>query len=106
MEKSILELIGEPAMLEQLAEECTELAKAALKKARAIRKENPTPIDVRDAGLAVREEFTDVMICANELNLVPSDAVRRRKLSRWHERLREAGKARNITDRLQAGLRI
>lgn len=35
----IIEEIGEAAMLEQLAEECTELAKAALKMARIIRKE-------------------------------------------------------------------
>lgn len=34
----IIEEIGEAAMLEQLAEECTELAKAALKMARIIRK--------------------------------------------------------------------
>lgn len=40
----IIEEIGEAAMLEQLAEECTELAKAALKMARIIRKENPTPV--------------------------------------------------------------
>ena len=32
----IIEEIGEAAMLEQLAEECTELAKAALKMARII----------------------------------------------------------------------
>lgn len=35
--------IGVPAMLEQCAEECTELAQACLKLARKIRNENPTP---------------------------------------------------------------
>lgn len=45
----IIEEIGEAAMLEQLAEECTELAKAALKMARIIRKENPTPVTEKDA---------------------------------------------------------
>ena len=35
--KKILDRIGEPAALEQLAEEATELAKAALKLARVIR---------------------------------------------------------------------
>ena len=37
-EKIMLERIGEPAMLEQLAEECTELGKAALKLARIHRR--------------------------------------------------------------------
>lgn len=45
----IIEEIGEAAMLEQLAEECTELAKAALKMARIIRKENPTPVTEKEA---------------------------------------------------------
>lgn len=35
--------LGEPALLEQLAEECSELAQAALKLARKERGENPTP---------------------------------------------------------------
>ncbi|MEI3320589.1 MAG: hypothetical protein V8R90_08905 [Eubacterium sp.] len=38
----IIEEIGEAAMLEQLAEECTELAKAALKMARIIQRESDT----------------------------------------------------------------
>lgn len=40
----MIEAIGSPAMLEQLAEEATELAQAALKAARILRKENPTPV--------------------------------------------------------------
>ena len=59
----IIEEIGEAAMLEQLAEECTELAKAALKMARIIRKENqriqhrllrkkPLPISVRNIRMS------------------------------------------------------
>ena len=38
--KTIIERIGEPAFLEQLAEECSELAQAALKTARKYRGEN------------------------------------------------------------------
>lgn len=38
------ECIGVPAMLEQLAEECAECGKAALKLSRILRKENPTPV--------------------------------------------------------------
>lgn len=51
----IIEEIGEAAMLEQLAEECTELAKAALKMARIIRKENPTPVTEKEAIANIRE---------------------------------------------------
>lgn len=53
----IIEEIGEAAMLEQLAEECTELAKAALKMARIIRKENPTPV-TRKMLLQISEKST------------------------------------------------
>ena len=42
----IIDEIGVPAMLEQLAEECSELAHASLKLARKIRGENPTPKDI------------------------------------------------------------
>ena len=39
----MIEKIGTPAMLEQMAEEAAELAQAALKLARVLRAENPTP---------------------------------------------------------------
>lgn len=39
--KTIVERIGEPAFLEQLAEECSELAQAALKTARKYRSDKP-----------------------------------------------------------------
>ncbi len=45
----IIKEIGTAAMLEQLAEECTELGKAALKMARIIRKDNPTPVTIEQA---------------------------------------------------------
>ena len=48
---TIVETIGEAAALEQLAEEATELAHAALKLARAMRKENPTPVKKEEAAL-------------------------------------------------------
>ena len=38
--------LGAAALLEQLAEESTELAHAALKQARIERDENPTPVSV------------------------------------------------------------
>ena len=58
----IIEEIGEAAMLEQLAEECTELAKAALKMARIIRKENPTPVTEKDAIANIDDAFGALVI--------------------------------------------
>ena len=82
----IIEEIGEAAMLEQLAEECTELAKAALKMARIIRKENPTPVTEKDAIANIREEYTDVVQCAGELSLTVDEEQMARKHERWEKR--------------------
>ena len=65
----IREKIGDAAMYEMLAEECSELAQAALKYARIIRRENPTPVSEDDAHENLIEEFTDVIQCAEELDL-------------------------------------
>ena len=62
------EKIGDAAMLEQLAEECAELAQASLKFARALRNENPVfkkPDEIIDHW---HEELADVMLCIGELN--------------------------------------
>lgn len=42
--QQIRDKVGRPAIAEQAAEEAAELGKEALKYARAIRGENPTPI--------------------------------------------------------------
>lgn len=42
-EVTVMDQIGEPAFLLQLAEECSELAQAALKLVRKMGGENPTP---------------------------------------------------------------
>lgn len=88
-EKILLERIGEPAMLEQLAEECTELGKAALKLARIHRGENPTPVTLEQAQADLLEEYTDVVQCGEELGLVPNcqqmEDKTQRFLKRWWE---------------------
>lgn len=87
----IVSQIGEGAALEQLAEEATELAQAALKLARIVRQENPTPVSYETAFYAFREELGDVRLCAKVLeekygrvNTVRSE---REKLKRWRQRL-------------------
>ena len=61
------EVIGTPAMLEQTAEECIELAHACLKLARYIRGENDTHKDINDIYDNLSEELADVNICVDEL---------------------------------------
>lgn len=90
----IREEIGEAAALEQLAEECAELGKAALKLARIIRGENPTPMTKTDALENLREEWMDILVCADiceKLKMNPSqvDRMYTEKLDRWKQRIRE-----------------
>ena len=58
----LIEAIGLPATLELLAEESTELAQAALKTARVLRGENPTPVTLEEARDHLAEELADVLI--------------------------------------------
>ena len=65
----IMEQIGLPALLEQLAEECGELTQAALKLARLRRGENPTPKTEQECITDLIEEIADVELCINILIL-------------------------------------
>ena len=89
---NIIEEIGTAAMLEQLAEECNELGKAALKLARIIRKNNPTPVTEEQAKENLGEEAGDVITCVEILEnaniLFVDDDARKSKISRWENRIR------------------
>lgn len=90
---TIMDKIGEPAVLEQLSEECAELAHAALKMSRALRGENPTPL-TKDACLVrMLEEMADVYVVLDEWlrNKPPGyicqiNEVMEAKEKRWYER--------------------
>ena len=93
----IVEEIGEAAVLEGLAEECCELAQAALKLARIYRGLNPTPVSEEEAKAMALEEFGDVNACVCALwphtdwfNIVTVGEVATDKTSRWVERIKEA----------------
>lgn len=94
MSDDILEMIGTAALLEQLAEESAELAQAALKMARKIRNENPTPKSHTDCVVNLQEEIADVELCISVLPAALHDpaeigrtmAARHR---RWNERLHD-----------------
>jgi NTP pyrophosphatase (non-canonical NTP hydrolase) len=84
---SMIEKIGRPAMLEQLAEEASELAQACLKLARKERGENPTPKSKAECERELIEEFTDVIQCARELKIkIDEEQIEekaQRFLTRW-----------------------
>lgn len=65
----LTERIGKAAMLEQTAEECSELAQACLKMARYIRGENKVHKQLDELVSNLAEESVDVYICIAELRL-------------------------------------
>ena len=87
--------ISELAVLMALAEEASELSKAAMKVARAKGLlDNPTPISVEQAEADLIEEYNDLLICVGVLNKMPSLTIcvdvdlRKRKCRRWAERIK------------------
>jgi len=79
--------ISTPALLEQLAEECSELSHAALKKARKLRNENYTPASESDIEANLVEEYTDVYLLAKVCGLEPDWDIEHRKAKRWVNRI-------------------
>lgn len=86
-EKKIIDSIGEACVLDQLAEEATELAQAALKLARIYRGINPTPVDVDDAHNKLIEEYSDVALVAHILDVYADPDILAGKKERWLKRL-------------------
>ncbi len=82
-------------MYEMLAEECTELAHEALKMARVIRGENPTPKTEDAVKEHLIEEVTDVRLCLRELDLSYDNLIMERKVERFLQRW---SKAHEVTD--------
>jgi NTP pyrophosphatase (non-canonical NTP hydrolase) len=80
-------------LLTQLAEECAELSKAALKLRRAYNGYNPTPMTRADAYNNLIEEIADVTLCVEVLgfnspeNLHNIGQIWEEKLFRWAKRL-------------------
>lgn len=89
----VIRSLGEPALLEQLAEECSELAKAALKLARKERGENPTPKTEEECLVNLLEELGDVNLCMSvveENRGIHIRCLSVDKKARWAHRIREA----------------
>lgn len=92
----ISDVIGLPALLEQLAEEAVELAKAALKMSRLLRGENPTPKTKKKCIEDLMEEIADLDVVLHEVAQTDiydgTQVVQTRhwKYRRWIRRLDEA----------------
>lgn len=81
------------AVLEQLAEECAELGQAALKYARILRKENPTPVTESEAIRNFFEELADVRLVVRIIELeitgnLDTFSLEVNKEQRWLNRLK------------------
>ncbi len=87
--------ISELAVLMALAEEASELSKAAMKVARAKGLlDNPTPISVEQAEASLIEEYNDLLNCVVMLNKVSgltvseNTVLRDSKYRRWAVRIK------------------
>lgn len=81
--------MDDACLYELLAEEASELSQAALKLARVMRGEVPTPTTAQDANEHLMEEFNDVLIIAEIVSLARDNARIDAKMERWVERLKE-----------------
>ena len=87
--------LSERAILEQLAEESSELAQAALKMIRASNHENPTPVTREEAYIDIIKECADIYSClvalgyntAKERLLISQTMHEKQK--RWVERIKK-----------------
>jgi hypothetical protein len=84
----MVDLIGKPAAYEMLAEECSELAHAALKMARILRGENPTPKTEEEMEQKLLEEATDVELCLMDVGIEPDADLMAAKMKRFRKRMK------------------
>lgn len=96
--KELKKMLSTPIVLEQCAEECSELTHASLKLARKLRGENPTPAEYKDIVEAVTEEIADVYLCIDlvidALNIPARKLldIEEKKKERWVKRMEEMEK--------------
>lgn len=88
----IRELLLEDELLCQLAEECSELAQAALKVKRAMTAKNYTPMGLEEARKNLIEECADVLLCLDVIEYIRKNdyevaKVMEQKLERWVDRI-------------------
>ena len=84
----IRDYLSDAEILAQLAEEASELAQAALKLRRVLDGKNPTPVSLEKAKVNLVEEYSDVVCCMMELEMIYDPSLINRKKERWIRRLR------------------
>lgn len=96
--KGVVDAVGTPALLDQCAEEASELSQASLKMARKLRNENPTPKSITDIRDDLIEEISDVLLsvdyvmhCCNISNEDLAQVITEKQV-RWIDRLNETKK--------------
>lgn len=72
---AVFNLLPEEELLAQLAEECSEAAKAALKLRRARDGVNPTPVSEEEAFGNLVEELADIYSAVNWTMMTPAICV-------------------------------
>ena len=87
LQKYISSKLNYRTLLEQLAEEASELSQASLKVIRAYNlSDNYTPVSPLEAKANLREELEDVLVVSELLGLTKTDWYSE-KLERWAKRL-------------------
>lgn len=84
-EIKIFDALPEEEILAQMAEECVEASKAALKLRRARSGVNPTPVSEKDAFENLVEELADIYMCDAVGDRMVE--IMEQKLARWKYRL-------------------
>lgn len=95
MKYQVTDFLKQEELLAMLAEECAELAQAALKLRRVIDGTNPTPVGYHLAMKRLHEEVADVNLCIDQIHCLDDDKleeIRKAKLARWLTRLMEERK--------------
>lgn len=96
----VKENLGPREKLEGLAEECCELAQAALKTIRAAEGSNPTPISYDACMDKLTEETNDVLMVLTLLGKVPEYVTQGNpKWARWANRIAN----RSVTAKNETG---
>lgn len=86
-QKFVKENLTEQEILEQLAEEASELAQASLKLIRAKYSNNKTPVSAQKAKENLLEEIDDVALVIAVYEGFPIDEEDYPKIIRWAKRL-------------------
>ena len=82
--------IPKAAVWEQLAEELGEMQHHAIKAARVLRGNNPTPCHLQDEMLESEKELGDVLNCVRLLDLHHDETEMKLKMIRWWKRIKDS----------------